>query len=203
MAGFTSLAAVGLSLERALDRCFEAAAAAAPDLFATRPRARLVRTDDFDRSSDAVASLISGPTLSIYCHRVEINRTMRAAWAAVGAQDGSIHLPLDLHFLLTAWDTDAQTELHMLGLVLQCLEAEPVLAGPRLHPSGGFGPTEAVQIVSEDLLPEDVFRTFDSLPADFRLSLAYVARVVRIDAPVVEHTDVVTAVTGLVPSAVG
>ena len=36
-------------------------------------------------------------------------------------------------------------------------------------------------------------RTFDTLPADFRLSVSYVARIARIDAPIEpDHPDVVT-----------
>ncbi len=48
-----------------------------------------------------------------------------------------------------------------------------------------------------------MLRTFDTLPTDFRLSVSYVARVIRIDAPdEPDHPDVLTAVRGLVPTPV-
>ena len=46
--------------------------------------------------------------------------------------------------------------------------------------------------------------TFDTLPTDFRLSVSYVARIARIDAPVEpDHPDVLTAVSGLAPAVAG
>ena len=41
--------------------------------------------------------------------------------------------------------------------------------------------TDNVQLVLEDVSTEALMRTFDSLPGDYRLSIPYVARVVRID----------------------
>jgi hypothetical protein len=59
-----------------------------------------------------------------------------------------------------------------------------------------------VQLVNEELLTEDVLRTFETLPTDFRLSVSYAARVVRLDSPLPTGAgDVVTAVAGLTPEA--
>jgi hypothetical protein len=86
---------------------------------------------------------------------------------------------------------------------MQCLEQHPILSGPRLNPIGGWQLGEAVQLLNEDLGTEDVLRTFDTLPSDFRLSVSYCARVARIDAPdEPDHPDVTTVVRGLTPSPV-
>lgn len=192
-----------LSIQEQLNRCFVELAAADPDAFRARPTARIVQTDDFGQIGGSANSPIRYPTLSIFCYRVDINRTMRPSWSAVAAVDGSIHLPLDIHLLLTPWDSDPEAELRILGATMQCLEQQPMLGGPRLHPLGGWTPGEAVRILNEDLVTEDVLRTFETLPSDFRLSVSYCARIARIDAPdEPEHPDVTTVVRGLTPSPV-
>lgn len=203
MANSTSIAAVSLSLQELLNRYFTELAAAEPDAFRVLPTARIVRTEDFAQVGSAAGAVIRFPSLTIFCYRVDINRTMRAPWSAVAHQDRTIHLPLDVHFLLTPFDSDHEAELRILGATMQCLELHPILSGPRLHPLGGWSARDAIQVVNEDLVTEDVLRTFDTLPTDFRLSVSYVARVTRIDAPdEPDHPDVLTAVRGLVPSPV-
>lgn len=203
MANSTSIAAVSLSLQELLNRYFTELAAAEPDAFRVLPTARIVRTEDFAQVGSSAGAVIRFPSLTIFCYRVDINRTMRAPWSAVAHQDRTIHLPLDVHFLLTPFDSDHEAELRILGATMQCLELHPILSGPRLHPLGGWDARDAIQVVNEDLVTEDVLRTFDTLPTDFRLSVSYVARVMRIDAPdEPTHPDVLTSVRGLVPSPV-
>lgn len=199
----TAIAAVALSLRELLNRCFATLDAADPDAFRALPTARIVGTEDFKTIGTGAGSAIRFPSLAIFCYRADVNRVMRSPWAAVAHHDRTIHLPLDLHFLLTPFDSDPEAELRILGAAMQCLEQQPVLAGPRLHPIGGWDPGEAIQLVNEDLVTEDVLRTFDTLPTDFRLSVSYLARVTRLDAPdEPDHPDVLTTVRGLVPSSV-
>ncbi len=128
---------------------------------------------------------------------------MRAPWSAVAHHDGNIHLPVDIHFLMTPFDTDPEGELRILGATMQCMEQNSILSGPSLHPRGDWSAAEAIQFINEDLVTEDVLRTFDTLPTHFRLSVSYLARVARIDAPAeTDHPDVTTAIRGLTPSAV-
>lgn len=203
MANSTSIAAIALSLQELLNRSFVDLDVLDPNAFRALPTARIVRTEDWGLMGTGAGSVIRPPSLTIFCYRVDINRTMRASWSAVAHQDRTIHLPLDAHFMLTPVDTDAEAELRILGATMQCLEQHPILSGPRLHPLGGWDAQEAIQIIHEDLVTEDVLRTFDTLPTDFRLSVSYVARVTRIDAPdEPDHPDVVTAVRGLTPSSV-
>ncbi|KAF0956748.1 MULTISPECIES: DUF4255 domain-containing protein [Rhodococcus] len=203
MANSTSIAAVALSLQELLNRSFADLDALDANAFRALPTARIVRTEDFGQVGISPNSVITLPSLSMFCYRVDINHTMRAPWSAVAHHEQTIHLPLDAHFLLTPFDTDAEAELRILGATMQCLERHPIVSGPRLHPSGGWDARDAIQVINEDLVTEDVLRTFDTLPTDFRLSVSYVARVTRIDAPdEPDHPDVVTAVRGLVPSPV-
>jgi len=201
---YTAIAAVGLSIEKLLNRAFEATAAADPNAFARTPKARLVKTENFDRSTPGADGAIDDGTVSIFCYRVAVNAPTRPGWAAVGAHEsGAARLPLDVHFLITAFDGDAQAELTLLGHVMLTLERTPVLTDAMLHPSGRWTAGETVQLVSEDVSTEDVLRTFDTLPGDFRPSVSYLARVVRIDATSDRpEGTVLTAARGLVPTAV-
>src|SRR5438046_2508664 len=45
--------------------------------------------------------------LSIFLYRIVPNAAMRAAWSGVGHVDGRSRLPVDLHYLLTAWADNA------------------------------------------------------------------------------------------------
>jgi len=199
MATWTAVSAAGKSLERLLTAKFAEDGDLAA-LLGTPATAVLVRTEDFDPGN--LQSVIHRPAVSLYLYRVDFNKTMRAAWSAVGYHDGVAHLPLDLHFLLTAWAGNAEHEHALLGRALQILETLPILSGPLLQPSGGWAAGDAVQVVMEEISTEAVMRTFDSLPVDYRLSVPYLARVIRLDGrETAVRPTVTTAVAGSVPSA--
>ena len=195
MAGFAGIAATGKSIERLLNAAF----AEEEPVPGKKTRAVLVRTADFDEQN--VGTNIGSPALSVFLYRVETSKVMRPAWSAVGSLDGVPHLALDLHFLLTPWADNAEFEQRILGKAMQCLESTPLLSGPLLHPSANWAVNESVQVIAEDLPPESMLRAFDSLPTDFRLSVPYVARVVRIDGRENPTPPATTAVVGSTPTA--
>jgi hypothetical protein len=193
--GFNSIAAAGKSLERLLTAGFAQPPIPVPG---KTTKAVMVRTEDFDSTS--ISTVIVRPALSIFLYRVDFNKTMRAAWAGVTAHDGVPHLPLDLHFLLTPWADNAEAEASILGRAIQVLDTTALLSGPLLHQSGEWAPNEAIQVLIDELSTEAVMRTFDSLPADYRISVPYIARVIRIDARrAAPSPDVTTLVTGVTP----
>jgi hypothetical protein len=197
MADFAAIAATLKSIERLLNAAFQDEQPVPNE----KTHAVLVRTNDF---TDALLPTNVGtPALSIFLYRVDFNKTMRAAWSAVGAQDGFGHLALDLHLMLTAWAENAEFEYRIIGKAMQCIESTPILSGPLLELSTDWAPNESVQLVLEDISTEAVMRTFDSLPTDYRLSIPYIARIVRVDSRVpVQLPPVTTLVTGLVPEPV-
>jgi hypothetical protein len=193
MAGFSGIAAAGKSIERLLGAAFDAEQPVPGEL----TRAVLARTADFDPAVAATA--IGSPALSILVYRIDFSKTMRAAWSSVSTHDGISHLALELHLLLTPWADSAEFEQRILGRAMQALEETPVLSGPLLDPSGSWTPGESVQVVLEDISTEAVMRTFDSMPADYRLSVPYVARIVRLDSRSLQAPMVTTAVLGITP----
>jgi hypothetical protein len=195
MAGFASIAAAGQSIVRVLNLAFETD----PPVEGRRTQAVLVRSADFQESQ--VSTAIGANALSVFLYRVDCNKVMRAAWSAVAAVNGRAHLALDLHYLLTPWSDNAQHEHRILGRAVQSLEESPILSGPLLDPGGDWALNEAIQLVMEELPTETLMRTFDSLPTDYRLSVPYIARVVRVDGRVAQpEVPVTTLVGGLVPS---
>ncbi len=195
MADFAAVAAAGLTLERLLSAAFLETPVPVPG---KTTRAVLIRTEEFDTKEHG--SPLVPPALSVWIYRVEFNKTMRAAWSAVGAHDGRGHLPLDLHILLTPWAENAEYELRILGRAMECLEALPILTGPLLNPSTSWAANDGIQIVLEDLPTETLMRIFDSLQSDYKLSVPYIARVVRVDTSPVATPVVTTAIAGATPT---
>lgn len=190
MAGFGGVSAVSKSLERLLTMAFKSG----PPIKGATTKAVLVRTDDFDLAQHSVINL---PALSLLLYRVDFDKSMRASWSARGAEDGRAYLPLDLHYLFTAWADNAEHEHRVVGRTLQVLENVSVLSGPLLDPSGNWEPDEGVQLVMEDLSTDDLMRTFEALAVDFKLSLPYIARVVVVTGPAqTPPADTLTVMTG-------
>jgi hypothetical protein len=194
MPGFDSIAATGRSLERYLTACF----AADQPVEGEVTTAAVVGTDQLDVAN---AEDLSTPLLALFLYRIEVNKTMRAAWSATAYYDGVPHLPLDLHYLLTAWADNADHEQLVLGKAMTCLDATPILTGPLLTPSADWTAGETLQVVPEDVPVEELIRLFDSIEVGFRLSVGYVARIVRADGLAVPTDTLVTSfVRGTVPS---
>lgn len=170
MADFNSIAAVSSSIVRLVDLKFREV----PPIVGRNTPVRLLRTRDLDPET---SELITLPSLSLFLYRVDFNKVMRGAWSAASTYDGLSHLPLDLHYLIIPWGENADHEHRILGRALQCLEDTPILSGPLLDPITDWSPNESIQICLEDLPTEDVMRTFDSLPLDYKLSVPYVARI--------------------------
>jgi hypothetical protein len=182
MADHLGVAAVGLSITRLLNLCFEESPPPGPT---SRVKASLLRTEEMDPTNrgDDMTSLVS-----LFLYRVDVNSHTRAAWSAVGHQDNKVHLPLDLHYLLTPWAANAEFEYRILGQAMECLEKSPILSGPLLYPSANWSGHESVQLCIPEMSTEDLMRIFDSLPVNYKLSVPYVARIVRIDAKA-NHQD--------------
>ena len=119
-------------------------------------------------------------TLSLFLHRVTINEHARNATQLPSKEYASPPLALDLHFLMTAWSNSALNEQVILAWSMQQLHQHPNLEVASLSPAN-WQPEDRVQVIPTDLSLEDIMRIWDSLQPSYRLSVAYVARVVLID----------------------
>ena len=166
-----------------------------------RPKAVLAGTVDFDEVNSSPVAVIQYPAISVYCYKVSVDRETRPGWSAVASVDGIPRIPLRMHLMIAAWDTVVESELEWLGLAAQILESESILAGPLLHPSGQWVPADVVQIVADDIALESMSEAYQALTTDYRLSLPYIARVIRIDGRAGDVAEPVTTMAARIEVA--
>jgi Pvc16 N-terminal domain len=119
--------------------------------------------------------------VTVFLHRITIDENFRSAKRIQDEPTKKALLYLDLHYLITYWGTDPQAEQTILGWTMQQLQSAAILDSSILTPATTWDPNESIQIVPADLSLEDILRIWDALGPKYRLSLCYIARVVRID----------------------
>jgi hypothetical protein len=129
--------------------------------YATQPgRAELPECDFAVMSSGEMAAPIDDATrISLYLYRVTVNEYTRQSRPGIMA--ASQPPPL-------AW---AMRQLYL----------HPVLDASSLSPEAAWGPDEVIQMIPAELSNEDMMRIWDALEPAYRLSVSYIARMVRID----------------------
>ncbi|HZI18162.1 MAG TPA: DUF4255 domain-containing protein [Pyrinomonadaceae bacterium] len=125
--------------------------------------------------------------LSLFLYRVYVNQSQRAPLSK--AADGRMRrpqLPLDLHFLLTAWGPKASLQHAVLGWAMRVLEDNAILPSALLNGvrAETFADDETVEVIAGQLTNEELMNIWDRLGAEYQLSVPYVARVVRIESAV-------------------
>jgi hypothetical protein len=125
--------------------------------------------------------------VSLFLYRIFINTAYRNPPGRIRhpGQRDKIQLPLDLHFLLTAWGPDATLQHSIAGWMMRTLADRPILATHELdaEASNSFNRDEAVEIVIGELDNEMMIRIWDMLlDTKYQLSVPYVARNVHIDS---------------------
>lgn len=121
------------------------------------------------------------PAITLYLYRVDINEHLRNRVPSRGPSDARSPLSLDLHYLLTIWGNTAPVEQTLLGWAMRQLHALPVLDVSSLTPEGQWSPGDVVHWIPSEITHEDMMRIWDALAPEYRLSFAYIARVVSID----------------------
>lgn len=119
--------------------------------------------------------------ITLYLYRVTVNEHTRQSRPPGSASASPPSLGLDLHYLLTAWAANPLDEQVPLAWTMRQLHMMPVLDRSNLSPDAGWGRDETVQVLPADLATEDLMRIWDALDPAYRLSAAYIARVVRLD----------------------
>ena len=132
-------------------------------------------------------------TLALYLYRVTVNEHVRSQPLPGRDAGDSPPLSIDLHFMLSLWSKSAAAEQTVCAWVMQQLHHYPLLDQSSLTAEGGWRSDDVVQIIPAELSNEDLMRIWDALAVDYRLSLSYIARVVRIDPPEEEESVPVVA----------
>lgn len=145
-------------------------------------------------SSGELAGAIEDTTrITLYLYRVTVNEHNRQHRPGLMSPEQQAPLGLDLHFLLTAWAGTAQDELLTLAWAMRQLYLHPILDASSLSPEALWGAEEVIQVIPSELPTEDMMRIWDALAPSYRLSVSYVARLVRIDPDVIVESAPVVA----------
>jgi uncharacterized protein DUF4255 len=144
-------------------------------------------------SADLAQDQIEPPKVSLYLYRVTMNEHLRSARRGLDSFHDGAPLSVDLHYLLTVWAETPLEEQIILAWTMRQLQQHPVLDRSSLSPEADWNPGEFIQVIPAELSNEDVMRIWDALQPSYRLSVSYIARVVRIDADAVPAPPPVVA----------
>ncbi len=152
-------------------------------------------------SGEMVDTEDRGLAVSLWLYRISPNEHLRNAPRRRDDAHLRPPLSLDLHYLLTVWGDNPLAEHTLAAWAMQRLHEHPVLELSTLTPEGGWDASDRVQVLPQDLSVEELMRLWDAVEPAYRLSVPYVARVVRLDPdpepearPVVHPRFVVTQV---------
>jgi Pvc16 N-terminal domain len=177
LADYTAIYAVGNSLAQFLGNSFP------PALRSQYPNVKFQLVSSSQIAEEDTTNL--DQIVSIFLHRVTLDENFRTGMRLPDEPNKKPALFLDLHYLITYWGTDPQAEQTILGWTMMTLQNTPILDNSILTPANIWDTTESIQLVPADLSLEDILRIWDALGPKYRLSVSYIARVVRIDTTTV------------------
>jgi hypothetical protein len=124
--------------------------------------------------------------VSVLLYRVYHNTAYRTPpGRVVAGQRQRTKLPVDLHFLLTAWAKTASRQHEIAGWMMRVLEDNPILPASLLnaYQPDVFQDDEGVEVLLTELATEDMFRIWEVMIQHvYQLSVPYVARMVEIES---------------------
>jgi hypothetical protein len=125
--------------------------------------------------------------VSVFLYRIYPNGTHRPPSGRLDefGRRYRTQLPLDLHFLLTAWAKDASLQHTIAGWMMRVIEDVPSFSAGLLNSTFAdvFHPDETVEISLTELSTEELFRIWEVIGEKaYQLSIPYVARTVRIES---------------------
>jgi hypothetical protein len=171
MANVRAIHSVGSSLATYLNNTYpEPYRSEHPCTFRLRASGEMLKPDDND-----------GTIASLFLYRVIMNEHLRNAGRGLDPGRRAIPLSVDLHYLLTVWADNALEEHTILAWAMLQLHQHPVLDASSLSPEAGWSSGDVIQLIPAELSTEDIMRIWDALEPPYRLSVSYIARVVRID----------------------
>lgn len=126
--------------------------------------------------------------VSLFLYRMSISGSRRVMPPVV-RPDGKRYrppIPLDLHFILTAWSKTAARQQRLLGWAIRTLHDYPVLHDSLLNHYGPeeevFGPGETVELIFDTLTLQDLSHLWSEIKTTPPLSAAYLTRMILIES---------------------
>jgi hypothetical protein len=143
----------------------------------------IYQSDDLQRMLTAETSA----TLSVLLHRISVSAARRNVPVRIGPNGERYRppIPLDLHYLVSAWAGDPRMQQRLLGWAVRILEDSPVLPSALLNDNGWdgtFAPDETVELTWEPLTPNEEFDIWQVAQTNQQPSASYIARTVAIES---------------------
>jgi Pvc16 N-terminal domain len=125
--------------------------------------------------------------LSLYLYRVSVSANRNVPWrTGVDGRRYRPPIPLDAHFLVTAWSEDPIRQQRMLGFAIRTLEDTPILPAGVLNQHAPetdvFRPEETVELVFENVSVQDASYVWEVAQTKEQPSATYVARMIEIES---------------------
>jgi hypothetical protein len=136
-------------------------------------------------------------TISLFLHRITTSEHFRYVTRLQDQPFDQPVLYLDLHYLISYWDANAEgaeAEQKILAWTMQELQSNPIMDTSVLGLSSsapGWAATDSVQLIPADMSLSDVLDIWNGLGPKYRLSVAYIVRVVRVDQSITPGMPVV------------
>ena len=118
--------------------------------------------------------------VTLYLYRIETDPFTRNQPHVSDSQLSPIPLSLGLHYLLIIWSSNAQAEQTIATWCMSQLQQHSIFDRSMLSEAGDWERAEEIHIVPHEISNEDLWRLWESLKVDYRLSLPYVARPVTV-----------------------
>ena len=178
MANLLAIRSVGVSLATYLDHAYRATTFPGS---ITRPTCTFALTSIGNVTSQTSAPAEAGVRVAIFLYRASINHHLRNVGRAIEPGARPVPLSVDLRYLFSFWSSSAENEQLVLAWTMRQLHEVPILDSSILSAEADWAPDDVIQLIPEEITNEDLMRIWDAIEPGYRLSLSYIARVVRID----------------------
>jgi len=127
--------------------------------------------------------------ISLYLYKVDPANNIRNLPPRIsGTRRFRPSVPIDLHFLLTAWAQEGYQQLRLLGWAMREIENSTTLGSGVLNQQGpeadAFLPNESVDIILETISLQDLTNIWEVGKPAIQPSVSYVVRMVRLDSEI-------------------
>jgi hypothetical protein len=123
--------------------------------------------------------------ITFYLFRMGMDKNLRSTADHKYPRDPkSRPLSLELHYLVSCWSASGMNEQTLMSWTMLELHRTALLDRAVLQPASLWEEDESVQLQLIEMNHESMMRIWDALQPDYRLSVSYVARTVRIETGV-------------------
>lgn len=142
---------------------------------------------DFDilKISDFQQSQPMAEGISLYLYRVNLSDVQRNL--RTSRQPNRVPpLPVDLHYMLTAWGQTIATQQRLLGIAMRTLADFPTIPAGVLNyygrPEQNFDDHETVDLIYEPITFQEMTSLWDLLKPNAEVSVTYVVRMLYLES---------------------